>query len=276
MTTMTIAKRVASPLGRGVSRPRRDRPAVSSSPNAVAGSGWLFEAIAPAGQQSSDLLLRAVTERDSALGIHVGGVAELACATAIKLGVSQNDVEATVQTALLHDVGKFAIPDRILQKNGPLDDAEWAFVKQHTVIGQRIISAAPALANVARLVRSTHERYDGSGYPDGLAGDAIPLIARIVAVCDAYDAIVTRRAYRDSGSPSTAIAELRRCAGTQFDPVVVDALVSETAPVALHGISVIEIPERGPVCLDGAPDFAHRRHLPPAAPSRARRQSFVG
>ncbi len=190
-----------------------------------------------AGQRSSEVLLRALTERDSDLGIHVGGVAELACATAIKLDVSQNDVEATEQTALLHDVGKFAIPDRILKKKGPLDDAEWAFMKQHTLIGQRIISAAPALANVARLVRSTHERYDGRGYPDGLAGDAIPLVARIVAVCDAYDAIVTRRAYRDSRSPSLAIAELRRCAGTQFDPDVVDALASQAAPAARRWIT---------------------------------------
>jgi HD-GYP domain-containing protein (c-di-GMP phosphodiesterase class II) len=98
-------------------------------------------------------------------------------------------------------------------------------MKRHTVIGERIISAAPALAVVARLVRSTHERYDGSGYPDALAGDVIPLIARIVGVCDAYEAMVTRRTYRDARESPAAIDELRRCSGTQFDPEVVEAFV---------------------------------------------------
>jgi two-component system cell cycle response regulator len=175
---------------------------------------------ASAGRQSSDVLLRALGERDSELGVHLGGVAELASATATRLGVPQEDMEAVWQTALLHDVGKVAIPDEILSKPGPLDESEWAFMKRHTIIGERIISAAPALAVVARLVRSTHERYDGSGYPDALAGDVIPLIARIVAVCDAYEAMVTRRTYRDAREPSAAIDELRRCSGTQFDPEV--------------------------------------------------------
>jgi HD-GYP domain-containing protein (c-di-GMP phosphodiesterase class II) len=135
-------------------------------------------------------------------------------------------MEAVRQTGLLHDVGKVAIPDEILSKPGPLDESEWAFMKRHTVIGERIISAAPALAVVARLVRSTHERYDGDGYPDGLAGDDIPLIARIVAVCDAYDAMVTKRAYRAARDSSEAIAELRNCSARQFDPEVVEAFVS--------------------------------------------------
>jgi two-component system cell cycle response regulator len=180
---------------------------------------------ASAGQQSSDVLLRALAERDSELGVHLGGVAELASATAIRLDVPQEDMEAVWQTALLHDVGKVAIPDEILSKPGPLDESEWAFMKRHTVIGERIISAAPALAVVARLVRSTHERYDGSGYPDALAGKVIPLIARIVAVCDAYEAMVTRRTYRAARETSAAIDELRRCSGTQFDPEVVEAFV---------------------------------------------------
>ena len=104
---------------------------------------------ASAGRQSSDVLLRALTERDSELGIHLGGVADLACATAMRLGVPQEDMEVTRQTALLHDVGKVAIPDEILSKPGPLDESEWAFMKRHTIIGERIISAAPALAVVA-------------------------------------------------------------------------------------------------------------------------------
>ncbi|HEX5922466.1 MAG TPA: HD domain-containing phosphohydrolase, partial [Baekduia sp.] len=159
------------------------------------------------------------------LSVHLGSVAELAHASAVRLGVSPEDADAVRQTAALHDVGKVAIPDAILNKQGPLDDSEWAFMKRHTIIGERIISAAPALAAVAKLVRSTHERYDGGGYPDGLAGENIPLIARIVSVCDSYDAMITTRAYRDGHSPSWAIAELRRCAGTQFDPDVVDAVL---------------------------------------------------
>ena len=158
--------------------------------------------------ESADGLVRALCERDAELGIHVRGVADLACATARQLGVADEDMRITRETALLHDVGKTAIPDKILNKPRVLDDAEWAVMKRHTIIGERIVSAAPGLAPVARLVRSTHECFDGSGYPDGLAGDDIPLIARIVAVCDAYDAIVTGRPYREARDPATAIAEL--------------------------------------------------------------------
>jgi two-component system cell cycle response regulator len=185
---------------------------------------------ASAGQQSADVLQSALAERDSDLGIHLGGVADLASATAIRLGVPPEHMEAARQTGLLHDVGKVAIPDEILSKPGPLNEPEWAFMKRHTIIGERIIFAAPALAAVARLVRSTHERYDGGGYPDGLAGDDIPLIARIVAVCDAYDAMITKRAYRAGRDRSEAIAELRKCSGTQFDPVVVEAFVGVLEP----------------------------------------------
>jgi two-component system cell cycle response regulator len=151
---------------------------------------------ASAGRQSSDVLLRALTERDSDLAHHLSGVAELACGTAVRLGVPEAEMEAVRQTALLHDVGKVAIPDEILSKPGSLDEPEWTFMKRHTLIGERIISAAPALAVVARSVRSTHERYGGGGYPDGLMGHEIPLIARIVAVCDAYDAMLTERRSR--------------------------------------------------------------------------------
>jgi putative nucleotidyltransferase with HDIG domain len=178
---------------------------------------------ASAGRQSSDVLLRALTERDSALGTHLDEVAELALATAVRLGVAQEDLEAVRQTALLHDVGKVAIPDEILRKPEPLDDADWEFIRRHTIIGERIISAAPALLPVSRCVRSTHERCDGDGYPDGLSGEDIPLAARIVAVCDAYDAMTSDRPYRAARSDRGAIAELRRCAGTQFDAAVVEA-----------------------------------------------------
>jgi diguanylate cyclase (GGDEF)-like protein len=179
-----------------------------------------------AGRQSADVLQQALAETDCELDLHLAAVAELAYASAVQLGIPHEDAEAARQTALLHDVGKVAIPDAILNKPGPLNAAEWAFMKRHTIIGERIISAAPALAVVAKLVRSTHERYDGRGYPDALAGEDIPLISRIVSVCDSYDAMVTKRAYRDAHNRSWAVAELRRCSGTQFDPRVVEAVIS--------------------------------------------------
>ena len=123
-------------------------------------------------------------------------------------------------------MGKVAIPDAILNKAGRLSDEEWGFMRRHTLIGERIVAAAPALGQVARLVRSSHERWDGDGYPDGTAGEDIPLGARVVAVCDAYDAIVSDRPYRAARSAEEALAELQRCAGTQFDPAVVAAFAA--------------------------------------------------
>ena len=120
-------------------------------------------------------------------------------------------------------MGKVALPDAILTKAGPLDDDELAFMRRHTVIGQSIIEAAPALRPVAALVRASHERWDGLGYPDGLAGDEIPLGARIVAVCDAWSAMLQQRPYGEVFEEAEALAELRRCAGSQFDPRVVKA-----------------------------------------------------
>lgn len=189
-------------------------------------SSWTESGGASAGRESADVLLRALAERDPQLRLHLDGVAKLACVTAKLLGVPNDDMEVTRQTALLHDIGKVAFPDEILSKPGPLDDVQWAFMKRHTIIGERIISADPALAVVSRTVRSTHERYDGSGYPDGLAGDAIPLMAQIVAVGDAYDAMVTERVYQQARSRPEATIELQRCGGTQFDPKVVEAFLA--------------------------------------------------
>jgi len=129
------------------------------------------------------------------------------------------------QAAELHDVGKMAIPEQILAKAGPLDD-EWAFVRRHPLIGERIIGAAPALAQAAKLVRATHERVDGSGYPDGLAGEDIPLIARIVTTADAFDAMTSDRSYRKALAVEVATAEIERGAGTQFDPRIAEAFLA--------------------------------------------------
>src|SRR5262249_2000816 len=119
---------------------------------------------------------------------------------------------------------KLAIPDELLHKSGPLSEGERDFMRQHTIIGERILAVAPSLRVIARLVRSSHERWDGTGYPDGLAGEAIPVGARILARADPYDAIVSDRGYRAPRSVGEAIDELRRHAGSQFDPRVVEAL----------------------------------------------------
>jgi diguanylate cyclase (GGDEF)-like protein len=175
--------------------------------------------------QVHDALVQVLAERNGQLGLHVGNVALLAAATAACLGLSEDDVARVRLAAELHDIGKSAIPEAILEKPGPLAHDEWAFMQRHTVIGERILAAAPALAEIAPLVRASHERLDGMGYPDGLSGEAIPLGARIVAVADSFDAITSARPYRPARPASDALAELRRCAGTQFDPQVVDAFV---------------------------------------------------
>ena len=176
-----------------------------------------------AGRQSRDVLLSTLTEREPELGEHLHDVAKLALAVGRALGMSSEDLDEVGRAAELHDVGKVAIPDAILNKPGPLDESEWAFMRRHTIIGERILLSAPALRPVARLVRSSHERWDGGGYPDGLAGEDIPLGARIVAVCDAFDAMTTDRPYRRSMTDDAALAELEQSAGTQFDPRVVAA-----------------------------------------------------
>jgi diguanylate cyclase (GGDEF)-like protein len=186
-------------------------------------------------RQSTDVLLKVLSERDSALREHLSGVAELAERIAVRLGLGEHEVKLIVLAAKLHDVGKTAIPDEILNKPGPLDQDEWEFMRSHTVIGERIVLAAPSLAQTAGLVRSSHERFDGTGYPDALDGRAIPLGASIIAVCDAFDAMVATRPYRAAMAPADAVAELRRCAGTQFDPLVVEAFCAVAAESDLAG-----------------------------------------
>jgi diguanylate cyclase (GGDEF)-like protein len=178
-------------------------------------------------RQSTDVLLTVLSERSPNLHDHLGSVAALAETMSRALGLAEVDIEWIRIAAELHDVGKVAIPDAILNKPGPLDDDEWAFMRRHTVIGERIIRSAPSLAPAAQLVRSSHERHDGGGYPDGLGGAEIEVGARIIAVCDAYDAMVKHRVYCDPRSQAEALAELHRCAGTQFDPAIVELFCSE-------------------------------------------------
>jgi diguanylate cyclase (GGDEF)-like protein len=176
-----------------------------------------------AGGQAKDVLLATLTERSPDLSRHTNGVAELSELVADHLDLPQDARIAIRQAAELHDIGKLGVPDAILNKPGPLTAQEWEYMHQHTIIGQRIVSAAPALTGAGELIRSSHEHFDGSGYPDGLAGEHIPMGARIILVCDAFEAMISDRPYRAARSEPEAIAELQRCAGTQFDPAVVAA-----------------------------------------------------
>ncbi len=177
--------------------------------------------------QAAAVLVRAIAERDAALALHLAGVADLAVAVARRAGLGDDEVHEIERAAQILDIGMLTVPLAVLQKPGPLDEDEIALVRRHTIAGARVAAAAPALANCARLIRSSHERYDGGGYPDGLSGTSIPVGARILAACDAFAAMVTDRPYRRSLSYPAAVAELQRCTGTQFDPAVVSALLAE-------------------------------------------------
>ena len=176
---------------------------------------------ATAGRQSSDVLMRALAERHADLGEHHDGVAELVEEVGRRIGIDGEELAQLHQAASLHDIGKVAIPDAIITKPGPLTEEEWVFMRRHTLIGERILAAAPALGAAARLVRSSHEAWDGSGYPDALTGIEIPLGARIIAICDSFDAMLSTRPYSPPQDTHDALGELKRCAGTQFDPDIV-------------------------------------------------------
>ncbi len=168
----------------------------------------------------------ALSARDGYTGEHSDTVRELAVAVGRSLGLDGRLLAEVEACALLHDVGKIGVPDAILHKAGSLDPEEWAVMREHPIIGERILRPLPGLSEVATAVRHEHERWDGEGYPDGLAGEEIPIASRIVFVCDAFNALVSDRPYRSALSIAAAIAELERCAATQFDPIVVAALLT--------------------------------------------------
>lgn len=176
--------------------------------------------------QGTAMLLGDVVEADDAYtGSHSRGVVELSLAVGDRLGLSSRQRRNVEFAALLHDVGKIAVPKEIINKPGPLDDDEWKIMHRHTIEGEAMLKrVGGVLADVGRIVRSSHEHYDGSGYPDGLAGEEIPIEARIVTCCDAFSAMTTTRSYRKAMPIADAVAELRACAGTQFDPEVAAAL----------------------------------------------------
>ncbi len=161
-------------------------------------------------------LLAAVEARDDYTGEHCRGVVELSLVVAHELRLGARELEHVEQVALLHDVGKVAVPDSVLRKPGPLSTAERAVVERHTETGARIVRSIPGLAHLAPAIRAAHERWDGLGYPDGLSGERIPLASRITFVCDAYDAMTSDRPYRRALDERRARAELRANAGSQF------------------------------------------------------------
>jgi two-component system, cell cycle response regulator len=172
-------------------------------------------------RQTRNVLLRILREREPDLDEHLRSVASLAVLLARHAGVEGEELDVVARAAELHDVGKIAIPEGVLRKRESLTAVELDLIRKHTLIGERILSAAPAMVPVARLVRSSHERWDGDGYPDRLGGEDIPLGARIIAVCDAFDAMISKKPYRRSLESPQALSELRRCSGTQFDPRLV-------------------------------------------------------
>jgi two-component system, cell cycle response regulator len=182
-----------------------------------------------AGSQSRDVLLSALRERQPLLAEHAVDIGSLALSVAEELGMSAEERDEACRAAQLHEVGKMAVPDAILTKAGPLEEPEWEFIRRHPLVGERIIGSAAALVPVARLVRSVGERWDGGGYPDGLTGEQIPLGSRVVAVCAAYGAMVSDRSHSVAMRPERAYEELRRGAGTQFDPEVVAAFAEVAA-----------------------------------------------
>jgi HD-GYP domain-containing protein (c-di-GMP phosphodiesterase class II) len=177
-----------------------------------------------ADQEPDDVLRATFAEQDAHTEEHVERVGELSARVAQALGLPEHETRRIGLAGRLHDIGKAAIPTAILGKPGPLDEREWRYMRQHTVIGEQMVLAAPALAETAPLIRSSHERVDGNGYPDRLRGDSIPLGSRIIAVCDAFDAMTTDRVYRPALGTRAALDELSRHAGSQFDPTVVTAL----------------------------------------------------
>jgi diguanylate cyclase (GGDEF)-like protein len=170
-------------------------------------------------------LASALQERDRYTGDHSESVVDVAGRVGEALAMPEEEIARLRTAALLHDIGKVGVPDEILHKPGSLDPAEWEVMRQHPVIGERILRAIPGLGRVARIVRHEHERWDGQGYPDGLSGEDIPLASRVILACDAYHAMTSERPYRQAMAHSDAIAELNANAGSQFDPTVAEALV---------------------------------------------------
>jgi two-component system, cell cycle response regulator len=195
---------------------------------------------ASAGKQTRDLALQILAAHEPELLSHSSHVAEMADGVARRLGLKGPDLADVVRAAELHDIGKVAIPYSLLHKAGPLDEHEWKLMRHHPIVGASILNAAPALARVAEIVEATHERYDGTGYPRGLAGAEIPRASQIVFVCDSFDAMICERPFGEAKSETQALAEVKSCAGSQFDPRVVEAFLAEHAARREERLQTVE------------------------------------
>ncbi|CAN5774294.1 response regulator [soil metagenome] len=198
-------------------------------------------------------LANAVEAKDADLVHHCRWLARHAARVAVSIGLRGEELEAVAYGALLHDVGKIGVPEHLLRKEGPLSEQEWKLMRRHPVIGERICQPLNASRGFAPIIRHHHERFDGRGYPDGLSGEAIPLGARIVAITDAYEAIVHGRPYQPARAHSIAADELNTLRGRQFDPELVPVFLDELErdtqgippPVALPVVAGLE-PELAP------------------------------
>lgn len=190
----------------------------------------LYDQLEEAYTQTISSLVMALRCKDAETEGHADRVVDLAVAVGRELHLSEPEQQQLRWGALFHDIGKIGLPDAILTNEDPLDSAEWEVVKQHTIIGERIIKPIAFLADAARLVRHSHEHWDGSGYPDGLAGRSIPRASRIILACDAYDAMTAGRSYQRAMTPREGVARLRELAGVRFDAEVVAALVEVLKP----------------------------------------------
>ncbi len=189
--------------------------------------------------QLRDVLMQVMAEREPELHEHLHEVAGMARVVGQRMGLAGEDLDIMVRAAELHDVGKVAVPEAILQKRAALEPGERAIIERHCEVGERILAASPALSPVARLVRSSHESFDGRGYPDGCSGRDIPLGARIIAVCDAFHAMTSDRPYSDGVDTAEAIRELRRQAGIQFDPDVVETFCASVEELDTGAVAAV-------------------------------------
>jgi putative nucleotidyltransferase with HDIG domain len=178
------------------------------------------------GAPAACALLAALDAYDRYTSEHSKAVAGLSVAVAREIGFSEEKVAEIEQAALVHDIGKIGVPEAILNKPGPLDDREWALMREHAVIGERIVASIEVLSHLAPVIRTGHERWDGSGYPDGLEGEQIPQASRIISVCDSYEAMISNRPYHRAIGVQAALVELERNAGTQFCPYTVQAFTT--------------------------------------------------
>ena len=186
----------------------------------------LYERLSQSMIGTAEALAAALEAKDSYTADHARSIAGLAVDVGRQLSLPESVIEDLRYAGIFHDLGKIAMPDSIINKAGPLTDEEWEIVKRHPATGAEILAPVPFFYGVRTIVRHAHEHYDGGGYPEGLAGEQIPLGARIVLAVDAYHAMTSDRPYRKALSAEEACAELRECSGTQFDPEVVDALLS--------------------------------------------------